>query len=583
MEHNNSNNNEGNGIEAIQQMAKTLVSKREQSESGKQSSLLTRDERKYISKAGMDLKSKYHSIHGKYYDLELFMKESKHPGGSDILLMTRGLVDSTPLFESYHAMGNRDSILSQLEKYRVISDADNGVKEEKPHGMFSFDEKGFYRTVTKRVRQYFIEKNGKEKDDGKSLTHLTKADKWWIMKVSLQFIASLTFYYFAFLSTKIPTIQIAIPRSADNEVGKFNQTIIDENNRLHSEERINDMIYAFISGCFFIQWGFTVMHDGSHFAIAPRNHWVNTVLTKIWCSFLLWSSKIWILHHCVLHHSFTGNSLLDPDERHAMPFIRKHPDTPKQAVSTLFGRIGEYFGFIGYGIAAIVLYFFLPGMWLGQVLQYLAFTLALSNWKYLWGMIYPDHKAYSIQWYELVLPLLQVSSHIFRGDPYVSFAFVVSLNFFYATSIVGDHDTVDAAIINHADFSLKPESTNENNSNANESKEVKKDEVDNYEWGTLDWGEMQVRNSSNFVNHYLFDMFAACFGSINYQIEHHLFPGVSHIHLPHIAPIVKATCEEFKVPYTSYPSLFSVFVSFLKTIDALSISGSKKGSDKKVE
>ena len=30
-----------------------------------------------------------------------------------------------------------------------------------------------------------------------------------------------------------------------------------------------------------------------------------------------------------------------------------------------------------------------------------------------------------------------------------------------------------------------------------------------------------------------------CFGGINYQIEHHLFPSVNHVHLPRIAPIVR--------------------------------------------
>ena len=44
----------------------------------------------------------------------------------------------------------------------------------------------------------------------------------------------------------------------------------------------------------------------------------------------------------------------------------------------------------------------------------------------------------------------------------------------------------------------------------------------------IDWGELQIRNSGNFstsnklINH--------CFGGINYQIEHHLFPTISHIH-----------------------------------------------------
>ena len=38
-------------------------------------------------------------------------------------------------------------------------------------------------------------------------------------------------------------------------------------------------------------------------------------------------------------------------------------------------------------------------------------------------------------------------------------------------------------------------------------------------------------------------------GGLNYQIEHHLFTKICHIHYPMIAPIVKRTAEEFNIPY----------------------------------
>ena len=33
-------------------------------------------------------------------------------------------------------------------------------------------------------------------------------------------------------------------------------------------------------------------------------------------------------------------------------------------------------------------------------------------------------------------------------------------------------------------------------------------------------------------------------GGLNYQIEHHLFPKVSHVHYPEISKIVMAKCKE---------------------------------------
>jgi hypothetical protein len=36
-------------------------------------------------------------------------------------------------------------------------------------------------------------------------------------------------------------------------------------------------------------------------------------------------------------------------------------------------------------------------------------------------------------------------------------------------------------------------------------------------------------------------------GGLNHQIEHHIFPNISHIHYGNIAKIVKETAEEFTV------------------------------------
>ncbi len=44
---------------------------------------------------------------------------------------------------------------------------------------------------------------------------------------------------------------------------------------------------------------------------------------------------------------------------------------------------------------------------------------------------------------------------------------------------------------------------------------------------------------------------------VNQQIEHHLFPSVCHLYYPRIQPIVKATCDEYNVPYTWFPTVSS--------------------------
>lgn len=61
------------------------------------------------------------------------------------------------------------------------------------------------------------------------------------------------------------------------------------------------------------------------------------------------------------------------------------------------------------------------------------------------------------------------------------------------------------------------------------------------------WLVHQLLTTTNFATkNKIVGYFA---GGLNFQIEHHLFPHICHIHYPKIAPIVKQTSEEFKIPY----------------------------------
>lgn len=61
------------------------------------------------------------------------------------------------------------------------------------------------------------------------------------------------------------------------------------------------------------------------------------------------------------------------------------------------------------------------------------------------------------------------------------------------------------------------------------------------------WAVRQVESSTNWANGSTFWTYFS--NHLNYQIEHHLFPGVNHGHMHLIAPIVRQTCEEFGVKY----------------------------------
>jgi linoleoyl-CoA desaturase len=67
-----------------------------------------------------------------------------------------------------------------------------------------------------------------------------------------------------------------------------------------------------------------------------------------------------------------------------------------------------------------------------------------------------------------------------------------------------------------------------------------------------EWAAHQVRTSMDFApGNRLLSWYI---GGLNFQIEHHLFPRVCHVHLKDLAPIVQQTCREFDVPYNVEPT-----------------------------
>lgn len=56
-------------------------------------------------------------------------------------------------------------------------------------------------------------------------------------------------------------------------------------------------------------------------------------------------------------------------------------------------------------------------------------------------------------------------------------------------------------------------------------------------------------------------------GGLNYQIEHHLFPQISHVHYPKLSLIVKQVCQEYNIPYIEYPKVSEAIASPLFTFE----------------
>jgi linoleoyl-CoA desaturase len=72
-----------------------------------------------------------------------------------------------------------------------------------------------------------------------------------------------------------------------------------------------------------------------------------------------------------------------------------------------------------------------------------------------------------------------------------------------------------------------------------------------------EWAVHQVETTVDFAPHNrVLDWYI---GGLNYQIEHHLLPHICHLNYPRLAPIVRATCEEFGVRYTCHATRREAF------------------------
>ncbi len=77
----------------------------------------------------------------------------------------------------------------------------------------------------------------------------------------------------------------------------------------------------------------------------------------------------------------------------------------------------------------------------------------------------------------------------------------------------------------------------------------------------LHWANRQVMSTINWKSaSHAWNIIS---GGLNHQIEHHLFPAMSHYLYPRVAPIVKATCHEFNLPYSNFDSFGEAWMSMI--------------------
>lgn len=81
------------------------------------------------------------------------------------------------------------------------------------------------------------------------------------------------------------------------------------------------------------------------------------------------------------------------------------------------------------------------------------------------------------------------------------------------------------------------------------------------------WAIHQLNTTANFAGNN--KVLSWYIGGLDYQVEHHLFPNISHIHYPAIASIVKKTAEDFDIVYNNKHSFTKGLQSHIRMLHNL--------------
>ena len=100
-------------------------------------------------------------------------------------------------------------------------------------------------------------------------------------------------------------------------------------------------------------------HITLYFSRKPK---LNETICNIVNSLYLWNSDLWLVHHTINHHAYTGDPLRDPDLLYTQPIVRKSVLVPQNKYIQVSNKV-----------LPLITYFFLfvfPGFYFGSSLMY---------------------------------------------------------------------------------------------------------------------------------------------------------------------------------------------------------------------
>lgn len=283
------------------------------------------------------------------------------------------------------------------------------------------------------------------------------------------------------------------------------------------------LLLGFLLACI----GFNVMHDACHGSYSPSEG-VNNLM-GLTLNALGGNAFIWKFKHNIIHHTYTNVDGIDDDIAKS-PLLR-HCTTQKWVPMHRYQHI---YIVLVYAISSFAWVFFLDFIkYFQQKVQHTPLQ-KMSRREHL---IFWLSKLLYVVFY-IVIPVLMTGWLpwlIGFSAMHIALGFTLAIVFQLAHAVeetdfvyVGEHDTR---------------------------------RIEN------EWAIHQVNTTSNFApRNKIISWFV---GGLNYQVEHHLFPRISHIHYPAINRIVKQNCAAFGIVYHEFPTMRHAIASHFRLMRQL--------------
>lgn len=291
------------------------------------------------------------------------------------------------------------------------------------------------------------------------------------------------------------------------------------------------LLLAIVIGIGMAGVGMNVMHDSNHESFSSKK-WVNKLMGS---SIYILAGNVynWKVQHNVLHHTFTNIQGHDEDID-AGRIIR----FTKHAKWLKIHQFQKYYSFFLYGLLtinwAITTDFKQMSSYLKRKLSYGKFPNPTTEWT----VLIASKILYYLLW--IVLPILVLE--VAWWEVLIGF-FVMHYTAGMILSVVFQL----AHVVPKAEMPLPDKEGNLKHT----------------------WAIHQLYTTSNFAPKNKFVYWYT--GGLNHQVEHHIFPHISHIHYGKIAKIVKETALEFNLPYNEYKTMRKAILEHFKQLKTLGV------------